>query len=418
MRAAAAVLWALLQYECAAQRLATHWAQGLADATSASSLRGGDRRLQPPGPPPGMGGGGCSTENGCASSSECTGLSDGDRCALDGSDSFIDRELTYDTGTGKFSGTILTNSCNDHVKAYEGSDAPQAKASCEEQTIPSPSVDSPGAVPRLGRIGMTLSGGVNIYGPFEAGFNDCAVDGQPCVCSGADCEAGLDVGTCESHLKLECTSDLQASMLMDTCGGHADPYHIHTNPVCNYVASPSGHSTAVGVGLDGFVIYGIFESSGQRPCDLDACHGHVGPVPANSEYGIEAGDVYHYHTSDADVLPYTWTLGCYGDPATPMTTAQCKAISSECDDDDALSITTEEHPSGMTVDPFCPCFDRAVPEGCPGAPTASPTVEGEAPAPTADEGAEPGSSSAAQRAPSLWSAVAGLVVASYLCRLR
>ena len=41
------------------------------------------------------------------------------------------------------------------------------------------------------------------------------------------------------------------TMFMDACGGHAMPYHIHTDPLCNYEASAAGHSTIVGVLLDG-----------------------------------------------------------------------------------------------------------------------------------------------------------------------
>ena len=46
-------------------------------------------------------------------------------------------------------------------------------------------------------------------------------------------------------------------MFMDSCGGHANPYHIHTDPICNYETdSATGHSTLLGVSLDGYGIYG------------------------------------------------------------------------------------------------------------------------------------------------------------------
>ena len=81
--------------------------------------------------------------------------------------------------------------------------------------------------------------------------------------------------------------------------------------VCYDSSSPTsnGHSTAVGVALDGYVIYGKDETTGQKPCNLDACHGHVGPVPTDATYGIAGtGSVYHYHTSDYDTYPFTCEL--------------------------------------------------------------------------------------------------------------
>jgi len=53
---------------------------------------------------------------------------------------------------------------------------------------------------------LTISGGVNIYSAFEAGFNDCEVNAAQYVCNGASCDAGMDVGTCEAHLEHSCTA--------------------------------------------------------------------------------------------------------------------------------------------------------------------------------------------------------------------
>ena len=64
----------------------------------------------------------------------------------------------------------------------------------------------------------------------------------------------------------------------------------------------STHSTAVAVSLDGYVVYGLWESAGTKPV-LDACNGHIGEVPTNAEFGISAGSKYHYHTTDTP--PYT-----------------------------------------------------------------------------------------------------------------
>ena len=239
---------------------------------------------------------------------------------------------------------MITNGCNDQPRIYGSSYFNgRSYSECESQTIPA--YDDNEGLPTLGRAGMTLSGGVNIYSAFEAGFNDCD-DGQPCACTGAECEGGVDVHTCEAHLEYACTSSVTYEMFMDTCGGHADPYHIHLDPVCNYEASGSGHSTAIGVMLDGRVVYGIQETAASRPCDLDACLGHVGPVPANDAYGIAEGDaIYHYHTSDVDRSPGTWTPACYGDPDAAMTVDACKALYDECGDG-TISVLHGRRPDG------------------------------------------------------------------------
>ena len=250
------------------------------------------RGLQGPGPGPGP-----DNSNGSSPSSECD-TTDGDTCDNDGSTNYCDTsKLSYDMSTGKFSGSVVTNECNDQLRQYKS-----ASASCEEQTIPSPSATNPGATPVLGRIAMTLSGGVNIYSAFEAGFNDCSTDGMPCACSGASCPGGMDVRTCEAHLDHSCTTTVDYEMFMDSCGGHAIPYHIHVDPVCNYISSDSGHSTLVGVSLDGYGIYGKFETANQRPCDLDVCHGHVGSVPVQEEVS-QGGVVFGGET--------VWAGGAY-----------------------------------------------------------------------------------------------------------
>ena len=274
---------------------------------------------------------------------------------------------------------MITNGCNDQPRIYGSSYFNgRSYSECESQTIPA--YDDNEGLPTLGRAGMTLSGGVNIYSAFEAGFNDCD-DGQPCACTGAECEGGVDVHTCEAHLEYACTSSVTYEMFMDTCGGHADPYHIHLDPVCNYEASGSGHSTAIGVMLDGRVVYGIQETAASRPCDLDSCLGHVGPVPANDAYGIAEGDaIYHYHTSDVDRSPGTWTPACYGDPDAAMTVDACKALYDECGDG-TISMTTADHPEGLDVDLYCPCFDSPsdLYDECV---TAAPTTATPTPAPT------------------------------------
>ncbi|KAK3235645.1 hypothetical protein CYMTET_54166 [Cymbomonas tetramitiformis] len=174
-------------------------------------------------------------------------------------------------------------------------------------TIPGSSyTNAPVAAPTLGRIGMSISGGVNIYGPFEAGFTT----GQACSNGLGDCAGGVDVPTCEKELEYECgTSAVKYSMLLDSCGGHAMPYHYHADLSCVYTASDSSsHSPLVGVGLDGRGLYGLWEDSGEYP-SLDACNGHTGPVPEDSTYGTSGSTVYHYHTT----AKAPFTIGCYGE---------------------------------------------------------------------------------------------------------
>lgn len=80
------------------------------------------------------------------SSSDCD-TSDGDSCEKDGSTNYFDHaKLDYDLSTGKFSGTVVTNECNDQLRQYGF-----ATASCDQQTIPAPSAANPGATPTLGR---------------------------------------------------------------------------------------------------------------------------------------------------------------------------------------------------------------------------------------------------------------------------
>ena len=53
-------------------------------------------------------------------------------------------------------------------------------------------------------------------------------------CDEGSCAAGLDVPSCEKQLEYQCpaasTSGVKYEMMMDTCGGHAMPYHYHLDP--------------------------------------------------------------------------------------------------------------------------------------------------------------------------------------------
>lgn len=296
----------------------------------------------------------------------CPGISDGSRCALDGSDNYHDISLSYDAQTGIFSGTVKSNLCsNDHYGYCAECDPPgykdhQHTAECVSQTFPSHT--GPSAAPLRGRIGLTRAG-VNIYGPEEAGFGIGRTP-KPCTDGTGTCPPGLDVPTCEDSLTTTCggSDKVQHGLMLDTCGGHAMPYHYHADNACDYDHSVAGHSPLIGWGLDGIGIYGLYEDHPTKPSDLDACNGHVSDVPADDEFGVPAHAVYHYHVTSW--APYT--LGCYGDPTGgAVTQEQCKTFypssgnpgpSVGACDDGTVSITSSDGES-YCYDLDCPCFD-------------------------------------------------------------
>ena len=49
---------------------------------------------------------------------------------------------------------------------------------------------------------------------------------------------------------------------------------------CDYDKTAAGHSALIGVALDGRGLYGLYETTGTVPTDLDWCGGHTGNVPA------------------------------------------------------------------------------------------------------------------------------------------
>ena len=113
---------------------------------------------QPPGGGPPIGGG---LDTGSTVATGCT--PNPATCASDGSSNYINRSLTYTNG--EFSGKIKTNLCPNRALP---TGSPTSTPSCIEQTFPV-TTSTPSAAGLLGRVGMTLSGGVNIYGPFDAG---------------------------------------------------------------------------------------------------------------------------------------------------------------------------------------------------------------------------------------------------------
>jgi hypothetical protein len=250
-----------------------------------------------------------------------------------------------------FNGTMTTNQCMDHAYGYINGtlqlpSSAYHTADCIEQTFPAPAyTTTPVAIALLGRVGLSISGGVNIYGPLEAGFTS----GQ--ICDGGTCTSGVDLEVCTAKLQKECSSVLYAA-LPDDCGGHASPYHYHYTMACDYNTTDSStHSKLVGVALDGRGIYGKWESSGAKPTDLDACNGHYGDVPAYSSSGVSyaaATNVYHYHITDSK----PWTLGCFG-PVASLTA--CKALYTECGTGYECSSTSK---GTINYDINCPCFTQ------------------------------------------------------------
>lgn len=102
------------------------------------------------------------------------------------------------------------------------------------------------------------------------------------ICTGGICDAGIDLATCKASLTRSCNNHVIAHLedLLDSCSGHASPYHIHKGLGCDYDETASiTHNPLIAVMLDGRGLYGIHESASGMPTDFDECDGHYGPVP-------------------------------------------------------------------------------------------------------------------------------------------
>ena len=182
-------------------------------------------------------------------------------------------------------------------------------------------------------------------GPFDNGFTSTTQN--LCSTGSGGCPKLSDVGNCEAFAEATCgTSNTVVSWFMSDCGGHASPWHYHTSMNCALtapatfasLAATDGHSPLTGVMLDGRGLYGPFETTTAAPSNLDACNGHVGPVPAYSSTingatvtAPAAASVYHYHTSAGP--PYT--IGCFGPVASvaaakALYPAACAGSSGAC----------------------------------------------------------------------------------------
>jgi len=188
----------------------------------------------------------------------------------------------------------------------------------------------------------------------------------------------MDVASCILELGYTCASDaaglaamVAGSVFGDSCHGHASPYHFHVSPDCEFspnsnapASAVSAHSSLIGVALDGRGLYGSWEGAGGALPSLDACGGHVGPVPgtasattggvlgAVSVGNYAASSVYHYHVSAS----YPYTLGCFGGTAAvaaPISLAACMALyPGMCN-----TYIPALYPNGSAYfwDDWCPC---------------------------------------------------------------
>jgi YHYH protein len=104
--------------------------------------------------------------------------------------------------------------------------------------------------------------------------------------------------------------DAAAHEIQDQCHGHPARrglYHYHSGSDCLATTDPApdGHAGLVGYALDGFGIFGPSGAGGDvvTNADLDACHGHTGPVLWDGA----VTEIYHYHLT----AEYPYTLGCF-----------------------------------------------------------------------------------------------------------
>jgi len=158
-----------------------------------------------------------------------------------------------------------------------------------------------------------------------------------------------------------------SSFRQDECGGHATPYHHHNELKCYYDHTVNTHSPIVGIAKDGTGIYGLYEKDKTPPSDLDACNGHVGVVPSNSDTGYfgvqtESTEVYHYHTT----TDFPFTIGCYG----PLDEKECSGgvaagSDTECGDGEYVEVKVPQEGGGSQIvkhpptasgyDAYCSC---------------------------------------------------------------
>ena len=75
------------------------------------------------------------------------------------------------------------------------------------------------------------------------------------------------------------------------------PDHFHTDLLCDYTLTASGHSALIAISLDGRGLYGQYETTGTAPTNLDACNGHTGIVPSTTTKADTTGATQTYTAS-------------------------------------------------------------------------------------------------------------------------
>jgi len=229
----------------------------------------------------------------------------------------------------------------------------QGKAECIHISKPAaaPSRGSiacltPDALARRPTAGNQNLDAVNIYGPMENGFTS-----QNFACLNSETiSGGHDTKLAEQMVMAISSCVGQTLVVLDSCGGHANPYHYHEKMECLYESdSTTGHSTRVGTALDGNGIYGMYIDGGELPCDLDACGGRTGVTPDSN-----GQEVYYYMITN--YAPFT--LGCFGLKDHFTTVEECRALyPDECSSSSVVSVTTLSGTGNYALD--CPCFDTS-----------------------------------------------------------
>merc|ERR1712054_730919 len=183
------------------------------------------------------------------------------------------------------------------------------------------------------------------------------------------CSAGMDVRTCDDSMRELCIAaggTMEVSDILDSCGGHTSSYHIHeimdnSNKCRGGQIYESGHSGLLGVGLDGYGIFGLYEDTGVEAV-IDACGGHYGDIPCSVSMqrlgycvaGEVITNVYHYHFSEDK--PHT--LGCFG-PVDESSAGldECLALYDSCSDD-GNNLYKVHVDSTELYQPYCPCYQH------------------------------------------------------------
>ena len=186
----------------------------------------------------------------------------------------------------------------------------------------------------------------NIYGPMEAGFTDANF---ACLGSDQEISGGHDTKLAEQMVLAIPSCQGESIVVLDDCGGHANPYHYHERMECLYEPDPTtSHSTRVGTALDGHGVYGPYIDGGVLPCDLDACGGRVGITPDSN-----GQEVYYYMITS--YAPFT--VGCFGSQDHFTTYEECLDLYPDECGSDAVSVTTLSGTGMYALD--CPCFDTS-----------------------------------------------------------